>query len=189
MALVVKYREGSQGSPVFKAVPGSRLSDDDAAIVGERLFEIAGDSQAVTPEAVVADARPPRSRLHRFFTWNDRRAAELQRLSEARMLLRSVAIVVHGPDGKEAMTRGFHALRVATADGGSDKVYLTARYVFENQGAADQVIAMARAEMESWLRRFEMYSYLRRAAVHAKKAVRVLAKAKKGRRSAVEARM
>lgn len=48
----------------------------------------------LTPDLVVATARPVRSSLHRFFTWDDGEAARKHRLNEARALIRSFEVVV-----------------------------------------------------------------------------------------------
>ena len=45
------------------------------------------------PENVVETARPPKSSLHGFFTWDNSEAAEKWRLEEARTLIRTVTIV------------------------------------------------------------------------------------------------
>lgn len=46
----------------------------------------------LTPDAVVAAARPRDSALHGFFTWDNRAAADAHRLNEARTLIRSVRV-------------------------------------------------------------------------------------------------
>lgn len=52
------------------------------------------DHGRLTPKAVVAAARPSRSVLHRYFTWDDGEAARLRREDEARRLIRSIEYVV-----------------------------------------------------------------------------------------------
>lgn len=46
----------------------------------------------LTPDAVVAAARPRDSALHSYFTWDNRTAADAHRLNEARTLIRSVRV-------------------------------------------------------------------------------------------------
>lgn len=46
----------------------------------------------LTPDAVVAAARPRDSALHSFFTWDNKVAADAHRLNEARTLIRSVRV-------------------------------------------------------------------------------------------------
>jgi hypothetical protein len=46
----------------------------------------------LTPEEVIAAAKPKSSPLHDHFTWDDKSAAHMQRLYEARELIRSVRV-------------------------------------------------------------------------------------------------
>lgn len=48
----------------------------------------------LTPEAVVADAKNPKSPLHEHFEWDTKKAAAMHWLDTARMLIRSVKVVV-----------------------------------------------------------------------------------------------
>jgi hypothetical protein len=54
----------------------------------------AKDQGRLTPEGVVSAARPVRSPLHNYFTWDDKVAGARHRLDEARQLIRSFEIVV-----------------------------------------------------------------------------------------------
>lgn len=67
----------------------------DKREVARRLEEIADRSGgALTPEAVVEDARDPDSPLHDYFEWDVRLAAEKHWLDTARSIIRSVEVVV-----------------------------------------------------------------------------------------------
>jgi hypothetical protein len=48
----------------------------------------------LTPEMVVADAKNPKSPLHEHFVWDTKKAAAQHWLDTARMLIRSVRVVV-----------------------------------------------------------------------------------------------
>ena len=62
--------------------------------IGEELAKIAADGKGhLTPKAVVNAARADRSPLHRFFEWDDAKAAESYRLDQARTLIRAIKIV------------------------------------------------------------------------------------------------
>lgn len=62
----------------------------------------------LTPEAVVRNARSERSPIHKYFTWDDTKAAEKCRLFEASMLIRSVKVNVEMHDQDEPIkTRAF----------------------------------------------------------------------------------
>lgn len=75
--------------PGLKSVRGA-----DVQRVGERLEELAAHADGeLKPRAVVQDARSKQSPLHRFFEWNDAKAAHAHRLDQARTLIRSITIL------------------------------------------------------------------------------------------------
>lgn len=65
----------------------------------------------LTPELVVEAARPPDSPLHDRLEWDDSKAGESWRRSQASELIRSVRIAYTKPDGKPGEVRGFFAVR------------------------------------------------------------------------------
>lgn len=72
----------------------------DPQKIGTALAKIAEQQKGrLTPPAVVEAARDTRNPLHKHFEWNDALAAESFRLEQARMLIRSVALV--GDDDAE----------------------------------------------------------------------------------------
>ena len=83
---------------VYKFVEGSRLSGKPQ-VVGEFLTQIKKESGSLTPPAIVNAARPKKSPLHRYFEWDNSKAAEKWRLQQARLLVCSVVTV--SVDGEE----------------------------------------------------------------------------------------
>ena len=77
----------------------------------DQLTNIARDFGALTPENVVAAARPTTSPLHERFEWDDTVAAEKYRVSQAAKLIRSVRLT-YDTDGKgqEQTVRAFLAV-------------------------------------------------------------------------------
>lgn len=72
--------------------PGSRINLD-AEKAGKELESIRKDEGGdLTPASVVARARSANSSLHDHFEWNDERAAEQHRLSQAGEIIRSITI-------------------------------------------------------------------------------------------------
>jgi len=61
----------------------------DPQKIGEALESIA-DINQLTPKAVVEAASKPRHPLHRYFEWDDAKAAASYRLDQARTLIRSI---------------------------------------------------------------------------------------------------
>jgi hypothetical protein len=67
----------------------------DAQVAGEELAKIKGhNSGDLTPEMVVKAAQDVKSPLHAVFEWDDAKAAQEQRLTQARLLIRSVVVTV-----------------------------------------------------------------------------------------------
>lgn len=63
--------------------------------IAERLEKIAGLSGGrITPDAVLLDAKSPKSPLHDQFDWDDSSAAKQWRLQQARELIRSVRVEI-----------------------------------------------------------------------------------------------
>lgn len=84
--MVHKWSEG------FRA----KVSADVAA---RRLTAIEARDTVITPQAVVADARPVRSPLHKCFEWDDTTAGPLWREEQARAMIRSIRVVKYENDG------------------------------------------------------------------------------------------
>lgn len=64
-------------------------------LVRIRLENLAAKHNGLlTPEAVVADAKDPTSPLHEHFEWNVKKAAMSHWIDTARMLIRSVRVIV-----------------------------------------------------------------------------------------------
>lgn len=63
--------------------------------LAERLATIANEHDGrLTPDAVVEDARDAASPIHKYFEWDDSKAAHQHRLDTARSLIRSVEVKV-----------------------------------------------------------------------------------------------
>lgn len=60
----------------------------------ERVLLLTGEHGELTPRTIVEDARNVESPLHELFQWDDKVAAEQQRLHTARTVIRSVVITV-----------------------------------------------------------------------------------------------
>jgi hypothetical protein len=66
----------------------------NAQVAGEALARLTSEQGGrLTPEFVIEASRPPDAPLHKCFTWNDEKAADLYRRVEAHKLIRSVRVV------------------------------------------------------------------------------------------------
>lgn len=83
---------------VYKFVEGSRFAGNPN-VVGKFLTQIKKQTGSLTPPVIVDAARPKKSPLHRYFEWDNSRAAERWRIQQARLLVCSVVTV--SVDGEE----------------------------------------------------------------------------------------
>lgn len=72
---------------------GSRVSGVSPDTAAKELERIRKQHGAVTPESVVAEARPEDAPLHPTFEWDNGVAGEKYRLIQARTLIRAVQVV------------------------------------------------------------------------------------------------
>jgi len=74
---------------------GSMINDDDAKIIGPELERLAKEGRC-DPDAIVKEASRKKSPLNPYFEWDDSEAACRWRKQEARILSRSVEVIVDG---------------------------------------------------------------------------------------------
>lgn len=86
-----------------------------AEIAGKYIEDIKKRRKGLTPQLLVLEASDKKSPLHKCFTWNNSKAAELYRIEEARYILRNIEIIVIKPKVKTVKYRAF----IAPSDCGS----------------------------------------------------------------------
>lgn len=161
----------------FKIVDGSRIRKGDAQAIGSILERIK-QTGPLTAEAVLEEAKNPRSPLHKYIEWDDSKAAHQYRLEQARKIIRSIEVVVEDAKGKSRQLRGYFNVR--TSDG--VKSYQPLEFVFEDADLADQVINDAKQQLDSWLAKFKKYQWAKTAVPKVAAAIRALKAATPKRR-------
>ena len=146
---------------IFRATPGAMFTDDQAQVVGEYLYELAGGkSDTLTPHEVLEAARPKGSPIHGFFNWDDTAAAESWRLQQARQLTNHLEVVVIGDEGERSV-RAFMSVELSEKVGAEDRrVYMTARAVAGSEYFRSQAVAGALSEVRRWQARYRDYKEL-----------------------------
>ena len=148
----------------FTFKPSSRLSPSQATTVGKFLIELQerSGSDELKPKDVLEAARDVASPIHEYFTWDDGKAAEKQRLSEAAYLLRSIQIeyVDLGPDRRAGTMRMLVNLKRDPLDDGehrvpSDRVYLPMVSVLEDPARRHQLLMDALDQALQFQARYE----------------------------------
>lgn len=141
----------------YVAKPGSRLSKADAVMVGSTIDSIAKEKGKVQPSDLLDSARVPTSPIHHLFEWDDSKAAEAHRLSQASYLIRSIEVKFIGSPDDVPRTRGFEIVR--TDEGSSG--YVPIQTIVQNVGYTSQLVDRAKADLKTWAHK---YATLRKVA-------------------------
>ena len=118
-----------------------------AQIAGEELEKIEARDGEITPGAVVDAARPEGSALHKCFEWNDAKAAEQYRLTQASTLIRCIVVK---PEEKEVKEPVRMFVNCNPTDDGQKRSgsYINFRSAFEDPESRAVVIANAKHELQ-----------------------------------------
>lgn len=119
----------------------------------------------VTPRLIVDSARDPDSPLHRFFEWDDSAAAEKYRLSQASDLIRRVQVFVT-KDGVKQPVRVYASVVRDDVRG-----YEEITEVLKDEVSAASFMDAMRRDLESVIRRYEMYEWCEKSIGLLKKAI------------------
>lgn len=134
-----KWREG---------MPSPKVSADVFGSVKDR---IEGERGAVLPEDIVNAARNPRSPIHGALEWEDAVAAEHHRLQQARTLLNGLQVVrVSIERSPEVTTKAMFRVRPDNGKAG----YVSSDRIIADRELRKQVVASARRELESYVRKY-----------------------------------
>lgn len=124
----------------------------DAQIVGEVCERLSADGN-LTPAALVDEGRPIGSPLHAMFEWDDAKAAEAYRETQAGDIIRSIEIVI---EGTEEPTRAFVAVSL-TGETGS---YSPIEVVLRDDRSKASLIKQAKRDMDAFARKYRMLKEL-----------------------------
>lgn len=133
----------------YRAAPGASYTDDQAQEIGSYLEQHPA-WPSLTTEAVVEAGRDEASPLHRFFEWDDEKAAGLYRKTQARHIMNHLVIVEGGEESK-----AFH--NVSPPEPGQARQYLHLDRVRMSPEDAGEVLADAAAELAGWCERYNRY--------------------------------
>lgn len=126
----------------------------------EALASIYDSRGHLTPQVVLDEARANRSTagkaLHAHFTWDDEKAGEQWRLSEARDLIRRVRVVYReATESEGARTlRAYHSV----ASGNGQRVYVDADKIASDEFSRTLLLREMRRDWMALRRRYEHFS-------------------------------
>lgn len=142
---------------------GSRLKDEDAAIIGAELIRIRNNCVVVTTELIVSEAQNENNALHKFFTWDDTEAAQKWRRNQARYLMQNILIVTIPTSGNIVREKAIFSLQTHSVIHGLDKTeraYYPISEVKTNSELVDAVRRDAWKELQSWVRKYRNFGFV-----------------------------
>jgi len=122
------------------------------------LHELEANNGTLTPQAVVQRAKNKASALHDLFSWDDKEAARLRRLDEARTIIMSVRVQLETrPDQPPVRVRAFVSLADDRLTGGG---YRSIQVVMSNPTQRAQLLRTAIQEFGALKKKYESLSEL-----------------------------
>lgn len=158
---MANYKKAKLGK-MYKPVKGSKLSPEQAKAFGKRIdWLMDQNGRDVTPEDMLRDAKNPRSPLHKYFEWNNSKAADKWRLEQARYVLRSITIDVVYDNGNTKSTRAFVNVQKEMGDDEERRsVYVSVDDAMSDSDMRGQLLETAIGELDSWKSRYVMLKEL-----------------------------
>jgi hypothetical protein len=132
-----------------------KVQNLDPTTVGEYLYKHFPKGDFI-PKEVVDLARDPKSPIHSYFQWDDKKASELYRIGEARRLIGCLFVQVETGD----KVRAYESVKLSVQSNAS---YMNTADIAEIPYLQDQVLETAKRELNIWAskyRRYEAYFQL-----------------------------
>ena len=121
----------------------ARFTEDDAQEIGEYLER----KKINTRDKLLKDAKNPESILHKYFEWEDKRAAHLYRLKVANDILSHLTIEITFEDGgTSSFKRGFEVI----TDKKAQTYYIPAEQAMSDDEFRNQVLLRGWKVFNSW---------------------------------------
>ncbi|HEY2243430.1 MAG TPA: hypothetical protein VGH47_04300 [Xanthobacteraceae bacterium] len=142
----------------------------EAQIFGDFIEQLAdgADPSAVATEKIVEQARNRSHPCHDLFDWNEKHAAHLYRLDQARHFVNRLRIVhVEVRNNPTVSDRAFYSVRTPDDHRG----YVTRRRIMGDRDLRVQVIERAKHELESFVAKYLAVLTLGRSLPHLNGAI------------------
>lgn len=142
----------------YRAKKNSGFSDKDAKSIGSFLKKKFPDGSP-KPAKLVELAKEETSPLHKYFDWDNKKAAHKWRLHQARQIICMVYVTIKEDEDpeKEVLVREYESVIV---DG--KRKYQDSETVLADVDLVDQVIQSALRQLELWEKKFSIYKSLRK---------------------------
>lgn len=126
-----------------------------AQIAGEELENIEHRNGSITPQAVVDAARPEGSVLHNIFEWDNDKAAEQYRLSQAGTFIRCIVKTTETENKKEITYRAFVNVNPVGDTQNKQGSYINTRSALTNPVSREVILANAKREMQTFRKKYK----------------------------------
>ena len=154
-------------------------------LVRQAIHEIIEEHGQCTPDMLVEHARPKESPIHCMFEWNAKKAAEQYRIVQAMQWLRSIHIEVESPSGESVRVREFVHIRHNSDNDDQEAEesdsraghYVTIGQAMDNPESMSDVVADAKRELQSFVRKYEAFSKLSGIVEGVKKQINAIERA------------
>lgn len=137
------------GAAYRTVAKSGRLSTAAAEELGAAIEEL-GRSGSCTPQALVDAARDPESKLHKYFEWDDAKAAEQYRVTQARYYMRSINVEYVTEERGVIEMRAF----VPTYVDGLGKVWKPTIELAATEDGMEELLQTARAELRAFTKKY-----------------------------------
>ena len=122
---------------IYKARMGAPFKPEEAQVIGKILNKIEEENGKIVPKALVDESKDTSSPTHRFFEWNNTKAAEKFRLHQAKNIINHVEIEIVSAEvpGGTIRLRAFQPIVI-----GGKRGYSASANVVSNEDYARQVV-------------------------------------------------
>ena len=141
----------------------SQNSGISAQVVGKELERLEKKySGALLPSTIVKEATPKKSKLHDCFEWNNKKAGDAHRITQARELLRKIVVVYEEPKGGgkrnvnitvEKEIRGFWPIKSPHNSG----YYTRLENVIQDDELRENVFEQIRVELKAVKKKYDSF--------------------------------
>ncbi len=146
----------------YRFKPWARLQGDPQK-VGETLEQLRLAHGTLSPGLVVSAAKDRESILHGYFTWDDSKAAEEHRRSQAAHLMRSICVVSAPGIALQAPTRAFVSVRRAAEESTDGEAAGTYTSIVEAVRVVDyraQLVGDALRDLDAYRLKYQLLADL-----------------------------
>lgn len=144
---------------VYRFKNGTYIKGVSAQVVGEVCADLESDGN-LTPRALVDVSRPEDAPLHGQFEWNDTKAAEKYRETQAQYIIRHIEVV---PESTKTPTRAFVSIEVApekSEHGKSEHFYHSITEVMSDVDMRQQLLSQAFVDFAVYRRKYSSLTEL-----------------------------